>query len=78
LKARLGKKIEIKYLGQHRYFLEIEIVCGAEEIVLSQRKYVLDLLIETSMLGCKPVVSSIDVKTNIGADAGEHVDRERY
>jgi hypothetical protein len=39
---------------------------------------VLDLFIETSMLGFKPVVSSIDVKTKIGADAEEHVDRERY
>jgi hypothetical protein len=30
------------------------------------------------MLGCRPAVSPIDVKTKIGADAGEQVDRERY
>jgi hypothetical protein len=65
-------------LGQLRYFLDIEIARGAEVIVLSQRKYVLDLLTETCMLGCRPAVSPIDVKTKIGADAGEHVDRERY
>jgi hypothetical protein len=30
------------------------------------------------MLGCKPVVSPIDVKTKMSADAREQVDRERY
>jgi hypothetical protein len=44
---------------------------GAERIVLSQRKYIIDLLGETNMLGCKPVVSPIDMKTKISADAGE-------
>jgi hypothetical protein len=39
---------------------------------------VLDLFIATGMLGCRPAVSPIDVKTKIGADAGEQVDRERY
>jgi Reverse transcriptase (RNA-dependent DNA polymerase) len=78
LKARLGKEFEVKDLGQLRYFLGIEIARGAEGIVLSQRKYVLDLLTETGMLGCRPAVSPIDVKTKIGADAGEQVDRERY
>jgi hypothetical protein len=50
---------------------------GAERIVLSQRKYVLDLLSETNMLGCKSV-SPIDVKTKISADAREQIDHERY
>jgi Reverse transcriptase (RNA-dependent DNA polymerase) len=78
LKARLRKKFEVKDLGQLRYFLGIEIARGAEGIVLSQRKYVLDLLTETGMLGRRPAVSPIDVKTKIGADAGKQVDRERY
>jgi Reverse transcriptase (RNA-dependent DNA polymerase) len=78
LKARSGKEFEVKDLGQYRYFLGIEIARGAEGIVLSQRKYVLDLLTKTYMLGCKPAVSPINVKTKIVADAGEHVDRERY
>jgi Reverse transcriptase (RNA-dependent DNA polymerase) len=69
LKAKLGKEFEVKDLGQVRYFLRI---------ILSQRKYVLDLLSETDMLGCKPTVSSIDVNAKMSADAGEQVDRERY
>jgi Reverse transcriptase (RNA-dependent DNA polymerase) len=71
LKARLKKKFEVKDLRQFRYFFGIEIDRGAEEIVLFERKYVLDLLTETSMLGCRPAVSPIDVKSKIGADAGE-------
>jgi uncharacterized membrane protein len=30
------------------------------------------------MLGCRPVISLIDVKAKISADVEEHVDHERY
>jgi Reverse transcriptase (RNA-dependent DNA polymerase) len=78
LKAKLGKEFEVKDLGQLRYFLGIERTRGVEGIVLSQRKYVLDLLTKINMLGCRPAVSSIDVKTKIDTDVGEQIDRERY
>ena len=61
-----------------RYFLGIEVARGAEGVVLSQRKYVLDLLKETGMLGCRPVDSPIDKKIKLTELAGEKVDRERY
>jgi Reverse transcriptase (RNA-dependent DNA polymerase) len=76
LKVRLGKEFEVKDLGQLKYFLRIKVACGG--IVLSQRKYVLDLLKETSMLGCKPAVTPIEQNTRLGAEAGEPVDQERY
>jgi hypothetical protein len=50
----------VKDLGQLRYFLGIEIARGEEGIVLSQRKYVLDLLTETGMLRCRPAVAPIN------------------
>jgi Reverse transcriptase (RNA-dependent DNA polymerase) len=78
LKIRLGKKFDVKDPRQLRYFLGIEMARGGEGIVLSQRKYVLDLLGETGMLGCKPTTSPIDVKAKMSADAREHVDCERY
>jgi Reverse transcriptase (RNA-dependent DNA polymerase) len=78
LKRKLGKEFEVKDLGQLRYFLGIEIARGAERIVLSQRKYVLDLLAETGMLGCRLAVAPIDQKLKLSAEAGEPVDRERY
>jgi Reverse transcriptase (RNA-dependent DNA polymerase) len=74
LKIRLGKKFDVKDPRQLRYFLGIEMARGGEGIVLSQRKYVLDLLGETGMLGCKPTTSPIDVKAKMSADAREHVD----
>jgi Reverse transcriptase (RNA-dependent DNA polymerase) len=76
LKTRLGKKFKVKNLGQLRYFLGIEVARGAEKIILSQRKYVPDLLSETGMLGCKHAVSIIDVKAKMSVDAGEQIDRE--
>jgi Reverse transcriptase (RNA-dependent DNA polymerase) len=78
LKRKLGKEFEVKDLGQLRYFIRIEIARGAEGIVLSQRKYVLDLLAETGMLGCRPAVAPINQKFKLSAEAGEPVDRERY
>jgi hypothetical protein len=78
LKAIFEKKFEVKDLRQLRYFIGIEIARGAEVIALSHRKYVLDLLTETCMLGCRHAISSIDVKAKISADAREHVDHERY
>ena len=52
LKKNLGRAFEVKDLGPLRYFLGIEIAKSPKGIVLSQRKYVLDLLTETGMLGC--------------------------
>ncbi|CAL9004276.1 unnamed protein product, partial [Prunus brigantina] len=44
----------MKDLGVLKYFLGIEVTRSTTSIYLSQSKYVLDLLIETSMLGCAP------------------------
>ncbi|WVZ55593.1 hypothetical protein U9M48_006233 [Paspalum notatum var. saurae] len=52
LKKNLSKEFEVKDLGQLRYFLGIEIARSPKGIVLSQRKYVLDLLNETDWASC--------------------------
>jgi hypothetical protein len=41
---------------------------GAEGVVLSQRKYVLDILSERDILRCKLTVSSINVKAKMSAN----------
>jgi hypothetical protein len=53
LKKKLERAFEVKDLGPLRYFLGIEIARSSKGIVLSQMKYVLDLLTETGMLGCR-------------------------
>ena len=47
LKKFLAKEFEIKDLGNLKYFLSIEFVRSKEGIVVSQKKYVLNLLKET-------------------------------
>jgi hypothetical protein len=70
--------LNMEGIRQLKYFFGIEVARGAEVIVLSQRKYALDSLKETCMLGCKPAVVPIDPKTKLGVETGEPVDRERY
>ena len=44
LKLFLAKEFEMKDLGFLKYFLGMEIARSSKEIVVSQRKYTLDLL----------------------------------
>ena len=47
LKHSLANEFEIKYFGNLKYFLRIEISRSKHGIFISQRKYILDLLKET-------------------------------
>ena len=48
-------EFEKKELGKLKYFLGIEVARSKEGIFVSQQKYVLDLLKESGMLGCKSI-----------------------
>jgi hypothetical protein len=48
------------------YFLSIEVARSRHGIFLSQRKYVLDLLKETRMLGCKDVDNPAEPNKKLG------------
>jgi hypothetical protein len=45
----------------------MEVARSRKGIYVSQRKYVLDLLKETGMLGCKPADTPMDSTKKIGA-----------
>ena len=51
LKKSLASKCKTKDLGSLRYFLGMGVACSKKGIVVSQRKYILDLLREIGMSG---------------------------
>ena len=79
LKTSISSTFEIKDLEPLRYFLGMEVARSKKGIVVSQRKYVLDLLKETSMSGCRPVDTPIDPNQKLGDDKeGDMVNTTRY
>ena len=66
LKQRLAQDFDIKDLGNLKYFLGIEIARSREGIAVTQRKFILDLLMETEMVGCKPADTPMDSSKKFG------------
>ena len=71
LKQHLFSHFQIKDLGKLKYFLGIEIAQSNSGVVMSQRKYVLDILEETDMLNCKPVDTPMDPNVKLIPGQGE-------
>ena len=79
LKQTLSSEFEVKDLGSLRYFLGMEVARSEKGISVSQRKYTLDLLKETGMLGCKPVDTPMDANVKLLARTNEAAtDKERF
>ena len=58
---QLGSTFSIKYLVQLHYFLGIEVSSRNSYLILSQRKYILDILHCSSLKDCKPVQSPMTI-----------------
>nr|CAN76350.1 hypothetical protein VITISV_025245 [Vitis vinifera] len=71
LKQHLFTHFQTKDLGKLKYFLGIEIAQSSSGVVLSQRKYALDILEETGMLDCKPVDTPMDPNVKLIPGQGE-------
>ena len=59
-----------KTWGKPKYFLGIEIAQSNSGVVMSQRKYVLDILEETGMLDYKPVDTPMDLNVKLVTGQG--------
>ena len=63
--------LQLQRVGRLRYFIGIEVAQSQEGIVISQRKYVLDILEETGILDCKPVDTPMDRNVKLLLNQGE-------
>nr|GEZ01657.1 putative reverse transcriptase, RNA-dependent DNA polymerase, Gag-polypeptide of LTR copia-type [Tanacetum cinerariifolium] len=78
-KSHLDKEFSVKDLGPLKYFLGIEVAKTSKGLVLSQYKYMLDILQDSGLHGCRP--SSFPMEPNLKLDKGEEeekIDASRY
>ncbi|KAJ0913812.1 putative RNA-directed DNA polymerase [Helianthus annuus] len=73
IKNFLDRMFSIKDLGPLKFFLGIEVARTTQGMVLSQRKYTLDILEDTGMTGCRP--SPFPMEQHLKLDNREQEDR---
>ena len=79
LQDYLSREFEMKDLGPLKFFLGIEVSRSDKEIFLSQRKYALDLLQETSMSACQPADTPVEEGLKLCVESNQvPVDKGRY
>uniref|UniRef100_A0A803LRV9 Uncharacterized protein n=1 Tax=Chenopodium quinoa TaxID=63459 RepID=A0A803LRV9_CHEQI len=66
----LNSQFKMKDMGELKYFLGIEADRSDAGIFLSQRKYVMDILQEYNMKGCKPLRLPMDVHHKLTHNTG--------
>lgn len=78
MKKDQDKKFEIENLMNLRYFLRMEVARSGKRICL-KNIYIIDLLIECWMLGCKLADSPIDTTSKSGMSIeGAPIAKGRY
>ncbi|GJZ89953.1 putative RNA-directed DNA polymerase [Tanacetum coccineum] len=78
-KTELNNRFSIKDIRNLKYFLGIEVARTPEGLVLSQRKYTLDILVDCGFEGCRSSIFPIKQNHKLDkSDAEPKVDASRY
>ena len=78
LKSFLHSQFHIKDLGMLKYFLGAEVMRSKHGILLSQRKYVLDMLSKIGKLGAKPCSTPMAPNVQLTQERELFEDPKRY
>ena len=78
LKSFLHSQFHTKNLGMLKYFLGVEVMRSKQGILLSQRKYVLDMLSKTRKWGVKPCSTPMAPNVQLTKEGELFEDLERY
>ena len=78
LKSFIQSQFHTKDVRMLRYFLGIEVMRSKHGMLLSQRKYVFDLLSKTGMLGVRPCSSPMISGIHLTREGETFEDPERY
>jgi len=71
LLAALHRDFAVKDIGSFNFFLGIEVLPYSRGVILSQQRYILDILKRTKMLEAKPVNSPMASSTHLSAFEGD-------
>lgn len=69
--ATLASDFPVKDLDALSYFLGIEVHRSDNGLILSQKKYIQDLLLQSNMSSTKPISSSLASTTQLSAHMGD-------
>jgi hypothetical protein len=71
LLSNLKTDFAVKHLGPLNFFLGIEVIPTADGVILSQQRYIKDILSRTKMIEAKLVSTPMTSSTNLSAYEGE-------
>ncbi|GJT33906.1 putative reverse transcriptase, RNA-dependent DNA polymerase, LTR copia-type gag-polypeptide [Tanacetum coccineum] len=79
IKKFLHERFKIKDLGLLKFFLRIKVAPKKEGMVLSQRKYILDILTDTKKTDCKSSAFPMEQNLRLGkCETDKQVDGNQY
>ena len=73
------REFVIKNLGRMKYVLGIEVAHSQNGVIVSEHKYIIDLLAEIGFVNCQPEKTPIEVNHILNLNKDEHqTDRGNY